>query len=236
MKRLSNFDSVIGAFTAVTIITLWVTNLVYLLNCEVTLYDWKIYALFLVQTHLYTGLFITAHDAIHQCISKIRFVNNRLGRIASALFMFNSYSRLHDNHMKHHRYNGTSKDPDYHDVDSFFPWFAKFVSAYVTWKQIVFVALAFNLLWYMFPVENVILFYTLPSILATFQMFYFGTFAPHTGTHENKHKSRTLSKNHLWAFVSCYFFGYHYEHHDAPWIPWWRLFHEKNKLLQEGMK
>lgn len=218
------------------VISLWACNLVYLLNYEVTLYDWEIYVLFLIQTHLYTGLFITAHDAIHQCISKIKFVNNALGNLASILFMFNSYSRLHDNHMKHHRYNGTSKDPDHYHKDSFFPWLVNFVSAYATWKQIVFVAIAFNLLWLLFPVQNVILFYALPSILATFQMFYFGTFAPHVGTHENKHLSRTQSKNHLWAFVSCYFFGYHYEHHDAPWVPWWKLFREKNRLLQEGMK
>ncbi|HIO73610.1 MAG TPA: fatty acid desaturase [Flavobacteriales bacterium] len=221
---------------AITVIGLWVINLVYLLNHEADAYDWKIYILFLFQIHLYTGLFITAHDAIHQCISKIRIVNNALGNIASVLFMFNSYSRLHDNHMKHHRYNGTSKDPDHHEKDAFFPWIAKFVSAYVTWKQIFLVALAFNLLWFLFPIQNVILFYALPSILATFQMFYFVTYAPHMGTHENRHKSRTQSKNHLWAFLSCYFFGYHYEHHDAPWVPWWKLFQEKNRLLQEGMK
>jgi beta-carotene ketolase (CrtW type) len=23
--------------------------------------------------------------------------------------------------------------------------------------------------------------------------------------------------------VSCYFFGYHLEHHAYPYLPWWRL-------------
>jgi beta-carotene ketolase (CrtW type) len=27
----------------------------------------------------------------------------------------------------------------------------------------------------------------------------------------------------VWAFISCYFFGYHYEHHDQPYLPWWKL-------------
>ena len=67
MKHLSKLDSVIGTFMAITVIGLWVINLVYLLNHEADAYDWKIYILFLFQIHLYTGLFITAHDAIHQC-------------------------------------------------------------------------------------------------------------------------------------------------------------------------
>jgi len=43
------------------------------------------------------------------------------------------------------------------------------------------------------------------------------------GEHVNKHQSRSQHKNHVLAFFSCYFFGYHYEHHDAPWLPWWKL-------------
>ena len=27
----------------------------------------------------------------------------------------------------------------------------------------------------------------------------------------------------LVSFVSCYHFGYHWEHHVAPHVPWWRL-------------
>jgi beta-carotene ketolase (CrtW type) len=32
----------------------------------------------------------------------------------------------------------------------------------------------------------------------------------------------------VWAFVSCYFFGYHYEHHDSPATPWWLLWRVKD--------
>jgi len=74
-----------------------------------------------------------------------------------------------------------------------------------------------------------VLFWIIPSVLATFQLFFFGTYLPHSGEHEsdNRHKSSTQSKNHIWAFLSCYFFGYHYEHHEKPYVPWWQLYKEK---------
>jgi beta-carotene ketolase (CrtW type) len=27
--------------------------------------------------------------------------------------------------------------------------------------------------------------------------------------------------------ISCYFFGYHFEHHESPQTPWWRLYQSK---------
>jgi beta-carotene ketolase (CrtW type) len=36
-----------------------------------------------------------------------------------------------------------------------------------------------------------------------------------------------LNKNHLVGFFSCYFFGYHYEHHEFPGTPWWKLWRMK---------
>jgi beta-carotene ketolase (CrtW type) len=77
--------------------------------------------------------------------------------------------------------------------------------------------------------ENLILFWELPAVLSTLQLFYFGTYLPHRGVHDkgNIHQSRSQAKNHIWAFISCYFFGYHYEHHAYPHMPWWKLFSTK---------
>jgi beta-carotene ketolase (CrtW type) len=43
------------------------------------------------------------------------------------------------------------------------------------------------------------------------------------------HKARTQKKNHFWAMLSCYFFGYHREHHEDPHIAWWQLYKVKAK-------
>jgi hypothetical protein len=41
-------------------------------------------------------------------------------------------------------------------------------------------------------------------------------------------------KNHVLAFFSCYFFGYHYEHHHSPGTPWWMLWRSQGK--ESGIK
>ena len=158
-----------------------------------------------------------------------RKVNYVIGYITSFLFAFNSYDALIVKHHEHHRFVATDKDPDYHDSGKFWLWYWNFLKRYITVRQLILITVSLQLLWLIFPLENLILFWSLPSILSTFQLFYFGTFIPHNDGHEhdNKHKSRTLEKNHLLAFFSCYFFGYHYEHHDAPGVPWWRLWQMK---------
>ena len=165
---------------------------------------------------------------MHGVVSRNKTLNKTIGTVAAGLFAYNYYPRLFPRHHEHHRYVATDKDPDYHG-GNFFAWYYSFLKQYITWQQILLMAITFNLLKLVFSIENIILFWIIPSVLATFQLFYFGTFLPHRGEHapDNRHKSSTQSRNHLWAFLSCYFFGYHYEHHEKPYVPWWQLYKEK---------
>ena len=217
-----------GIIIAELVILSWAGSLWLLLHLEVNLYSPLPYVLLLVQTHLYTGLFITAHDAMHGVVSRNRQSNKIIGTLAAGLFAYNNFNRLLPRHHAHHHHVATGQDPDYHG-GNFFVWYFSFLKNYITWQQLVLMALTFNLLKLAFPPENVILFWMIPAVLATFQLFYFGTYLPHRGEHapDNKHKAHTQSKNHAWAFLSCYFFGYHYEHHDKPYVPWWKLYQEK---------
>lgn len=179
----------------------------------------------LIQTHLFTGLFITAHDAMHGTVAPHRPVLNRFyGRLSLLLFAFNSWSRLLPAHHQHHRNPASESDPDY-GPPSFLPWFFRFITYYVRWYQILWMAILFNLAAIWIPKPNMVVFYVIPSILSLLQLFYFGTYLPHCGYHDqdNIHRARSQPKNHLWAFVTCYFFGYHQEHHEQPAVPWWRL-------------
>lgn len=219
-----------GIFIAFAIIAAWALLLFYLLSAyTVQWYSPLTYLLVLAQTHLYTGLFITAHDAMHGAVSDNKMLNKRVGQFAALLFAFNSYNRLFPKHHEHHMYAATDKDPDYHKSQNFLIWYFSFLKQYITWWQIVAMALTYNLLKLFFPQENVILFWIVPSVLATFQLFFFGTYLPHRGEHSpaDRHKSSSLPKNHLWAFLSCYFFGYHWEHHQYPGSPWWTLWKKK---------
>ena len=208
---------------------MWFFSLYFLLTIQL---DWTnpfTYIAVYIQTHLYTGLFITSHDAMHGSVSKNRKVNYWIGYITSLLFAYNSYDRLIVKHHEHHRFVASDEDPDYHESGRFWLWYWNFLKRYITWRQMILMTITMQLLLLVFPLENLILFWIVPSVLSTFQLFYFGTYIPHKDGHEhgNKHKSRSLEKNHLWAFLSCYFFGYHFEHHDAPGVPWWRLWQMK---------
>lgn len=220
-----------GVVIALTIILLWFSTLYCLLQFyQVNWLNPLTYLFVLVQTHLYTGLFITAHDAMHSAVSSNKSTNTLIGTTAARLFAYNSYKKLFPKHHLHHRFVATDKDPDYYH-GNFIRWYFKFALEYVSIWQILLMAGTYELLLLVFDKPNVILYYIIPSVLATLQLFYFGTYLPHRGEKNNKHRSSTQSKNHFWAFLSCYFFGYHYEHHNTPGVPWWQLYKEKEKMI-----
>jgi beta-carotene ketolase (CrtW type) len=186
----------------------------------------------LLQGYLYTGLFITAHDAMHGTVSKNKFINKSIGSISTLLFAGLSYNKLIKNHFKHHKNPGEEEDPDFYTKSqNFFIWWGTFLWRYTTITQLIIMAVAFNLLKIWFDEVSIIVFWIVPAFLGTFQLFFFGTYLPHKYPHtENMqpHKARTQKRNHLWAMLSCYFFGYHFEHHESPGTPWWKLYKMKN--------
>jgi len=218
-----------GIMIAFAIIFLWSISLFLLLQLEISWKSPLVYLGVLLQTHLYTGLFITAHDAMHGLVSTNKKANHAIGWFSAMLFSYNFYWKLFPKHHEHHRFVATAKDPDYHASNNFLIWYFSFVKQYVTLWQILLMAVTFNILKLFLPTENLIVFWMLPAILSTLQLFYFGTYLPHRGESDNQHHSSSQSKNHFWAFITCYFFGYHYEHHDSPGTPWWRLWREKEK-------
>lgn len=205
------------------ILGLWTVSLVVGLRVQI---DWTqplFYLWFLVQTHLYTGIFITAHDAMHNSLSPWKRVNTFMGWLCATLFAFNYYPALLRNHHRHHRHVATDNDPDVHPNHGFWGWYLRFLRSYLTVPQFILMAITFNVLRLYVPVPNLIFFWMAPAVLSTLQLFYFGTWLPHRAPPDNVHRSRSQAPNHLWAFLSCYFFGYHYEHHAHPWVPWWAL-------------
>lgn len=217
---------------AVLIITIWAVSITFLMGWQLNFSNPLVYVFILVQTHLYTGLFITAHDAMHGTVApKNKVFNNCIGQACTILYALFPFYKLNQKHQQHHRFVHTKEDPDYHH-GNFFVWYFNFVKQYISWWQIVAMAIIFNILKIWIPEPNLLLFWVFPSLLSTLQLFYFGTYLPHNGEHDNHHQSKSQSKNHVWAFLSCYFFGYHFEHHDSPATPWWKLWEQKEKNLE----
>lgn len=224
-----------GLLIALIIVFTWLGHLVWLLAfAEVSFTSPILLVHIAVQTYLYTGLFITAHDAMHGLVSSNSLANKVIGQSATTLFAALSYSRLFEKHKLHHRFAGEAGDPDFCTTSqNFWRWWFSFMKNYISWQQIVVMAVIFNVLQIWVNQFNLVLFWILPSILSTFQLFYFGTYRPHRLPHTPTmmpHHSRTQTGPGWWAMLSCYFFGYHFEHHDSPHTPWWKLYQVKSNL------
>ena len=148
-----------GIIIALIIIICWFLHLYFLLHQNITFNNFYLFIGILIQTHLYTGLFITSHDSIHGVVTpKYPKLNRILGQIATLLFAFNRYSLLEKKHHLHHQFVNTEKDPDVHQ-GNFFLWWFKFMKQYISWQQIVAMAIAYNVLKIWIPMWNLILFW-----------------------------------------------------------------------------
>ena len=221
-----------GLFIALGIIGLWGVSLSILLTLDVSRVHFVVLPLgMLCQTFLYTGLFITAHDAMHGSICPTHpRINNVMGALAVRLYALFSYRKLQKKHWEHHRTPASDTDPDFHDGkhSKFLTWYLHFMKEYLSWQQIVGMAIVFQIMEYILAIStaNLILFWVSPALLSTLQLFYFGTYLPHRtpkAGYDNPHRAKSNAYSTFWSFISCYHFGYHWEHHEYPYIPWWHL-------------
>ncbi len=222
-----------GIVVASTILLAWAFHLVRTLQLQtVDPLDIWFWVKILLQTWLFTGLFITAHDAMHGTVSRHKAVNRTIGFLATILYAGLWYPSLKKKHHLHHKHVATAEDPDYQvGNQNFFVWWFHFMKQYITIWQMLIMAAFFNIGLLFFSEIQLIVFWVVPAILSTFQLFYFGTYRPHRLPHTTAmepYKARSQKTNHFWALASCYFFGYHYEHHLSPKTPWWELYKTKH--------
>lgn len=231
--RTTTSQAAIGLSLAAAIVAAWLATHIYgvFFHPLTTLGILAAPALIALQCWLNVGLFIVAHDAMHGSLAPFRpAVNRWVGRLCLALYAGFSYDRLIGKHFDHHRHSGTADDPDFHadEPDRFWPWYIAFFRRYFGWRE--FAALSGIFLVYVAvlraPPLNMALFWGVPAILSSFQLFYFGTYLPHRHEDEpfsDDHRARSNEFSWLGSLLTCFHFGYHHEHHDEPYLPWWRL-------------
>lgn len=234
MEQIKTPDSKTGVILAVGITGAWIIHLAYVLRAvEVNPAAPLFWFHFLLQTYLYTGLFITGHDAMHGTVHRNKKINRFFGNLSCFLYAGLSYKRLIKNHFLHHNHPGEAKDPDFNvNSQNFWVWWFTFMVHYTTITQLVIMAAAYNILKLYIPETSIIVFWVIPAFLSSLQLFYFGTYKPHMRPHTDEmkpHNARSQKLNHLFAMLSCYFFGYHHEHHEHPAVPWWQLWKVKEE-------
>lgn len=184
-----------------------------------------------VQCWLSVGLFIIAHDTMHGSLApRYPWLNKAIGRFCVFIYAGFSYEKLFDSHHAHHRHAGTADDPDF-DADHparFWPWYLTFFRHYFGWREFgtltVVVVIYLVILREQFP--SMLVFWALPAILSSIQLFYFGTYLPHRVDEipfDDRHRARSNDFSPIMSLLTCFHFGYHHEHHDRPGVPWWRL-------------
>ena len=221
-----------GGLIAIGIMAIWAVSLISLLVSDMSSWPWwSIPMAIFWQMMLYTGLFITAHDAMHRTVTPgFPRINDAIGRLAVGLYALFSYRRVRRSHWGHHDHPVSDADPDFHGQDGGGParWYLGFMVEYLSLIQLLGMAVVFNLLQHLagIAVVNLMVFWVLPAVLSTVQLFYFGTYLPHREPgegYEEPHRA-TSSDYPTWlSFLTCYHFGYHREHHERPDLPWWRL-------------
>ncbi|MGG6241704.1 fatty acid desaturase [Nodosilinea sp. AN01ver1] len=213
---------------------LWLASLVVtftLFNAQTPWVCWPLAVL--VRTFLHTGLFIVTHEAIHNNISSSHRLNDAFGYITSWLYALLPYQLLAKNHRLHHRFPATEQDPDYCDTErgGFWLWYIQFMKTYQSGQQFQVSLIGFTLVFFGFlacqvSLVNVILFWVLPVVLSSLQLFTFGIFLPHRQRDNAADCGHYISSIRLpvfWSFITCYHFGYHREHHSHPHLPWYQL-------------
>jgi fatty acid desaturase len=185
----------------------------------------------LVQTWLSTGLFIVAHDSMHNALAPTHpRLNRAIGTICLSLYACLSYAALLPRHHLHHHSTGVAGDPDYHGGDPrLVGWFMQFFRTYYSHGQIAritVVALIYTLVLGA-PLGNIVIFWALPALGAVAQLFVFGTWLPHRDRPEpfaDAHRAHSIKVGPTLSLLTCFHFGgYHHEHHLFPGTPWWGL-------------
>ena len=66
----------------------------------------------------------------------------------------------------------------------------------------------------------------LPLLLSSLQLFVVGTYLPHRSSRvrsRDRHQAASLAWPPALSLLACFHFGYHWEHHHNPSLPWYRL-------------
>lgn len=229
-------DRYLGIFSAISVFCLWVVSLVGFLRVDLAQTPWlAIAAIVLIRTFLHTGLFIIAHDAAHGTVVTFsRKWNDYLGNCAITLYGLLPYNKFCEKHYQHHATPAQEGDPDFHLPNKSNPiaWYARFMMGYLDFAQVMRILIIFTIVFHglrlglHIPGIELVLFWVLPLLLSSMQLFYFGTYLPHrlpTEGYQNPHHALSNNLNIFWSALTCYHFGYHWEHHEYPQLPWFKL-------------
>lgn len=189
---------------------------------------------------LNVGLFIVAHDALHGSLAPaMPRLSRAVGGLSLLLYAGFQLRRFEPGHHRHHLHAGSDDDPDFQHADGaghFWRWYLRFLRSYFGLPELAGVVLGTLLFAVLSDGSHALAFWALPGLLASVQLFAFGTWLPHRPGPQpftDQHRARSSSRGTLVSLLQCFHFGYHHEHHLRPDLPWWRLPAFRRSILRE---
>ena len=227
-------NSSVGMAIAITIIFLWFVSLIALLRLQLSQVSLiAILTAMWLRAFLHTGMFIIIHESIHGVVSNNQKLNDFMGYVAAFLYAILPYQTLAKNHRIHHRYPATDRDPDFYqeNPDNFWLWYGSFMKDYQKGNQFWILFWGMTVIFWILiflgaAIPNIFLFWVIPIIISSLQLFTFGIYLPHRPQPEgysDRHRTRSSNYSAWLSFITCYHFGYHWEHHQYPNLPWYKL-------------
>ena len=226
-----------GLAFALAVLLVWAASLVWLLTSD--LQTWSAPALMLavlLRALVQSGLFIVGHDAMHRTLLPGQpRANDGLGQLVLTLYALLPWRRSRLNHRRHHQAPGSPRDPDFHGGTGLAGWFRRFLGAYLPWPRLLALISAWSLLTCLLTLLGgspwpqaalrVLVAWILPLLLSALQLFVVGTVLPHRRAEAcgNRHRAESLALPPWLSLLACYHFGYHWEHHEYPQVPWFGL-------------
>jgi beta-carotene ketolase (CrtW type) len=234
-----------GLSFAAIILSAWLCSLAFCLELDLrSCHPLLVIFLVAIRAFLHTGLFIIAHDSMHNSLVAGKpEINRRIGSIMLFLYAGLEFDLCQRNHKLHHQFPESENDPDFSpDSDaSIANWYVNFMGNYIHPSQLMQLSLGWLVIYWLAsvvnaaPVDNVIIFCVIPLILSSLQLFIIGTLLPHRSSNNASLNAtpRSLSLHPIVSFAACYHFGYHREHHESPSTPWFEL--PKLNLASKGV-
>lgn len=232
-----------GLAFALAVLLVWTASLFWLLASD--LHTWSVPALVMVvvlRSLVQTALFIVGHDAMHgTLLPEQPKANDGLGQLVLTLYALLPWRRSRLNHRRHHRAPGSLRDPDFHGGRGLAGWFRRFLGAYLPWPRLLALVSAWCLLallggshWPQAALR-LLLAWILPLLLSALQLFVVGTVLPHRRAEAcgNRHRAESLALPPWLSLLACYHFGYHWEHHEYPNVPWFGLAGVRRQHLEQ---
>jgi len=236
-----------GLAFALAVLLGWTASFVWLLASD--LQAWSAPALIVVvvlRALVQSGLFIVGHDAMHRSLLPGQpRANDRLGQLVLTLYGLLPWRRSRLNHRRHHRAPGGPLDPDFHGGNGMAGWFRRFLGAYLPWPRLLALVSTWCLLTFLLTALGgchwpqaalrLLVAWILPLLLSALQLFVVGTVLPHRRAEAcgNRHRAESLALPPWLSLLACYHFGYHWEHHEYPQVPWFGLAGVRRQHLQQ---